>query len=257
MNDIQNDIEYNNIHIAQLLAQIADKLQAIEEPKEELVIPRFAGRDDEDPYLFLCKLEAYLTTINRPYDEWTADLQKYLHDKSLQWVQPFRKLRLPWIHFCNLFLEEYNNEDLKGELMVKLHSEKQKPGNNSMLFILRKEALACRLTPDITDVQILRLVYVLLHPQIRLYLEDIDQYSTLQQLESRAMHVERDLAQLGDLAWSNSEANQEANTSHIRFRRSRKRRQRYSKYQNKRKSDPHFCTLCDTRHRRQSDCPNF
>ena len=145
-------------------------MDLIRSMRTKMPMPTFKGSAKQDPLAFRRKAEDYLTSINVPHKEWTAEFKYCLEGKARLWYEESFTARLTWEALMTLFTERFCVYGTKQEDWYRAWSELRfDPSSDSDIedFLTDVKALKNLLNfPDSAVLASLKNLF----PQHRLYL---------------------------------------------------------------------------------------
>ncbi|CAH2018457.1 unnamed protein product [Acanthoscelides obtectus] len=174
------------------IARLLINQNATQSPPPRL--PRFSGRDWQDPEVFFGKLDRYFRRYDIPSEEWAEIALEQLEGKAEKLFAHWKHLNIRYDDVRARILKEFDSPEKHCALRAKLFGETQK-SEPTEIFIAAKEGLFERIAPTTSPRERVVQVTALLRPELRMMLRAVP-VSTLAELSNVASEIEGDYANL-------------------------------------------------------------
>lgn len=164
-------------------------LQTIPLPPLDKILPKFSGRDEENPASFLEKFGRAIKSYNLPEDTWQTMVRSQLTESAGEWFDRNAARFASFDTFAELFEEEYDDPGVRTRLTARFYGEKQGNQENSGTFINNKIKLATKLFPERSDKELIRDLMELIHPSVDVHL--LQAPSTIDELLRKVTRIDR------------------------------------------------------------------
>lgn len=129
----------------------------------------FSGADEEDPVVFIDRMEEYFTGNQIPDAARLPTVKAALIGGARTWFETLNRTAITYEFFKNRFWNKFKSTTVISQTRMRLYGEKQKKSEEAWLFITRKGHLFKRLAPE-TDVgQQVAIISEQLLPELRLH----------------------------------------------------------------------------------------
>lgn len=115
-----------------------------------------------------------------------------LRGEAKQWCSLFASTVLSFEDFENRFLKKFNSRQLLAKLRSKVYTRQQRENQPTATFVGEQFALARRVFPEASDVDIIDMIFYNTPGDVRLHLKN-EIYDTAEEFVNVAMEVEEDL----------------------------------------------------------------
>lgn len=157
----------------------------------KLELPEFAGRDYEDPNVFIRGCEEAFLANNTENHARVRNASRALRDDAARWWSVYKNLNLSWHKFCELLRSRYASQNVLMRLSAKLYGQQQAEKESTGLFLEERHLLARRLLPNATEEAIVAVLLESLRGSIKKILRG-STYDSVEELIDRATQIERD-----------------------------------------------------------------
>ena len=156
-----------------------------------LELPEFAGRDHEDPEVFIREC---ITSFNVNRTEVHARVRlasRGLKENAAHWWAAYKNLNINWDKFCELLRNRYASQNVLMRLSAKLYGQPQSEKEGTGMFLEQRHLLARRLLPEAPEGKIIAVLLEALRGSIKKLLRSSN-FDTVEDLISRAVQIEQD-----------------------------------------------------------------
>ncbi|KAI5755023.1 hypothetical protein M8J77_013460 [Diaphorina citri] len=139
-------------------------------PPLDQLLPKFGGRDEEDPMEFLDKFTDAYHAYHVPEQTWKTTVRNQLLLTARQWFDRHTARFSNFETFSELFKQHFNSASIQTRLKANFYGQSQAVKENSEDFVNAKLKIYHRLFPDNSEEQTLSDIIQLLHPSIQVHL---------------------------------------------------------------------------------------
>ncbi len=135
--------------------------------------------DDSDPLLYLSKCDDFLALHPLADTDILATFRTVLHGTARDWWEITRTKVTSWEEFKASFVSAFLAEDYEDELAERVRTKKQGENESIRDFAYSYRALCTRWNPDLTELDIVKLIVKHIKPylasQLRGRVNDVDE----------------------------------------------------------------------------------
>lgn len=151
------------------------------------------SNDDPDPVLYLAKCRDFLAVRPLSDPEILAAFRTVLHGTARGWLEIAMNDVVTWAGFEKRFLSAFLSDDYQEELTERVRSRKQGEGESIRGFAFSYRALCKHWKPEITEMDVVRMILKNIKPQLASYLRGRAQ--SVEELVKLGHQLEKDVDQ--------------------------------------------------------------